>query len=313
MAPPAGRGARRTTTRNSARADRENPPEIHETVIEIEPEELSTAQQPINILMAGPAGHGKTSLLAFAKPGHTYIISTESGGPIAAKRAGASAKVFQAPVWGKVAGAVDWCDKHLSYGDWVIMDSLTKMQVLMIRWILEEEKKQKGNRDLDVPAIQDYQKWQGYFKRFVDKLIDAPYNVVLVCNDMIRSDEDGEEIVLPQIEGKDYAICNYVRAQTSLNIYYAVTDKFDEDDLPEDYSGQVRRALFQPSGKFVFPKDRFKLFGMFRDVLDDEYPFADWVAEIEQVLAEGAVPEPEPEAAPVTQLRRKKTAAARRG
>jgi hypothetical protein len=210
------------------------------------------------------------------------ILSTESGGTISAAVVGSPAKVIHTEIWEQVVAGKKKCDATLKKGDWVVLDSLTKMQVLMVRWILRKKHEDNESRDLDIPAVQDHQKWQNYFKRFVDGLIDAPYNVVFICGDMIKTDQNGDDIVLPHIEGKDYTICNYVRAQTSLNIYYAITDKAEsEDDMP------VRRALFQPYMPLgiVFPKDRFHTFGLYRDVYDGEFGiFEEWASEIEEVL-----------------------------
>lgn len=226
--PPAAarRGAPRRSPRQTAKASKENPQAIEVADVTIEVEDLASSYQTINVLLAGPSGHGKTILASFAP--RCTILSTETAGTISAKAAGSKAKAILTPTWEHVVAGKKWCDDNLGKGDWVVLDSLTKMQVLMIRWILRKNKEDNESRDLDIPAIQDHQKWQNYFKRFVDSLIDADYNVIFVCGDMIKTDQDGEDIVLPHIEGKDYTICNYVRAQTSVNIYFAVTNEVTE-------------------------------------------------------------------------------------
>lgn len=214
-------------------------------------------------MIYGPSGHGKTVLASFA-PNATFI-STEKG-VVAAKRAGSKAKLLRAPDWEHVLAAKNKCDAEMGPGDWVILDSLTKMQVLMIRWILRMAKEIKADRDLDIPAIQDHQKWQNYFKRFVDQLIDAKYNCIFICTEMFRDDVDGETIVLPAITGKNEEICNYIRAQMDMVLYYAVTDKAEGPN-----GEKVRRALAQPYPPFVAAKDRYDALGNYQDVVDGEY------------------------------------------
>jgi hypothetical protein len=273
----------RNTQARSAKKERDDPTAIEEAEVTIKVEDLVKSHQPANVLLAGPSGHGKSVLASFA-PRNT-ILSTESGGTISAKAVGLynPAKVIHTEIWEEVVAGKRWADQHLKAGDWLTLDSLTKMQELMIRWILRKKHEANSSRDLDIPAIADHQKWQKYFKRFVDGLIDAPYNVTFICGEMIREGRDGDDIVLPHIEGKGETICDYIRGQTSLNIYYAITTQAeDENGMP------VRRALFQPYMPLgiVFPKDRFHLFGQYRDVYHEEFDiFASWVVEIEEKLA----------------------------
>lgn len=255
MATQAGRRKRRTATES-----RESPQALEADEVTIELEELSSFQESINILIYGPSGHGKT-VLAGGAPNATFI-STEKGA-VAAKVAGSQAHLLRTPNWEKVLAAKKYCDEHYGEEDWVILDSLTKMQVLMIRWILKKINADNSNRDLDIPAIQDHQKWQNMFKRFVDSLIDAPYNVIFICTEMYKEDPDGDDIVLPAITGQGYEVCNYVRAQTDVNLFYmATTNKAGEI---------VRRALAQPYEQYVAPKDRFNALGRYWEVKDGDY------------------------------------------
>jgi hypothetical protein len=232
---------------------------VPEVTVEIE--DLADFNESINWAIYGPSGHGKTSLAGGA-PNATFI-STEKG-VVAAKRTGSKAKLIRTPTWKHVVAAKKKCDAELGPEDWTIWDSGTKMQVLMLRWILQEINAGNPSRDLDIPAIQDHQKWQNYFKRFVDSIIDARYNSIWIFTEMYREDQDGETIVLPAITGKDYEICNYIRAQMDISCYYGITDK-TPDGQP------IRRALFQPYPPFVAPKDRYNVLGKYQDVADGEY------------------------------------------
>lgn len=257
MATGVGRRKRRSTATES----RENPQAMQEEEVTIELETLSSFQESINMLVYGPSGHGKT-VLAGGAPNATFI-STEKGA-VAAKVAGSTANLLRTPSWPHVIAAKKYADQHFGADDWVILDSLTKMQVLMLRWILKTINQDNSSRDLDIPAIQDHQKWQNMFKRFFDDFIDAPYNVIFICTEMYKEDKaTGEDIVLPAITGKDYEICNYIRAQTDVNLYYQVTTN-KAGDL-------VRRALAQPYEQYVAPKDRFNALGRYWDVKDGDY------------------------------------------
>jgi hypothetical protein len=274
MATGVGRRKRRTATES-----RENPQALEADEVTIELEDLSSFQESINMLLYGPSGHGKT-VLAGGAPNATFI-STEKGA-VAAKVAGSQAKLLRTPSWEKVLAAKKYCDENFGAEDWVILDSLTKMQVLMLRWILETINKGNNSRDLDIPAIQDHQKWQNMFKRFFDSFVDAPYNVIFICTEMYKEDKGtGEDIVLPAITGKDYEICNYIRAQTDVNLYYQVT---------ENKAGElVRRALAQPYEQYVAPKDRFNALGRYWDVKDGDYDAMwDMITAIQEAMGSGS-------------------------
>lgn len=262
MPEAAKRGARkpRATTRTK---EREAPTAMNAEAVTIEIEDLAGFNESTNILMYGPSGHGKTVLLGGA-PNATFL-STEKG-VVAAKRAGSKAKLLRAPDWEHVLAALDKADDTMGADDWLLVDSHTKMQVLYMRWILKTINAEQPHRSLDIPAIQDHQQWQNGFKRFTDRIVDAPYNSIFACTTMRRDDEDGEDQVLPAITGKGDEICNYVCAQMDVIGYYAVSEKATEaaDGVP------TRRALFQPYPPYV-AKDRYQALGMYQDVPDQDF------------------------------------------
>jgi hypothetical protein len=280
---PSKRAPRKAST---AKESREAPKALEADEVEIELEDLGSFSESINILLYGPSGHGKT-VLAGGAPNSTFV-STEKG-VIAAKQAGSKAGLLRTPNWARVVAAKKYCDSHFGEDDWVIFDSVTKMQVLMIRWILEKINEDNSGRDLDIPAIQDHQKWQNYFKRFIDSIIDAPYNTILICTEMYRDDQDGEPMVLPAITGKDYEICNYIRAQTDINLFYQT----------KELKGGVivRRALAQPWGPYVAAKDRYQALGRYWDVAEGDYgAMAEMIGAVNDAIENG-VPEYEEEEA----------------
>jgi hypothetical protein len=107
--------------------------------------------------------------------------------------------------------------------------------------------------------------------------VAARYNVIFVATDMIKEDEEGEDIVMPFFQGKNYAIAKYIAAQMNIVSYFAVskTASTDEED--------IRRALFQPHPPFV-AKERFGgVLGKYQDVHEKEYDkIAEWISMIQE-------------------------------
>lgn len=266
------RRGQRTTHRRSSKAS-DSPESLDVDEVEVRIEDLASSNESINWMFYGPSGHGKTSLAGHC-PRATFL-STEKG-VVAAKRTGSKARLIRAKDWESVVAGKKLADSQLKPGDWLILDSLTKMQVLMMRWILRMEKLKYPNRDLDIPQIQNHQKWQNYFKRFVDELIDAPYNCIFICTTMLTEDEDLETAVLPAITGKGTEVCDYIRAQMDIVMYYAITNRTPDGE-------PVRRALFQPYPPYVAAKDRYGVFGRFQDVQDGEYSaMAEFIAMLDE-------------------------------
>jgi hypothetical protein len=217
-------------------------------------EELSDFNESINGCIYGDSGVGKTPLAAMAP--NAVILSTEKGA-ISAKRFGSKAELIRASAsWDHVEAGLELVEKRQAGKipgkkrlDWMILDSVTKMQVLQIRWILERIHEVKEDRDLDIPAIQDHQKWQNMFKRFIDRIVDMDINVIFIATAMHKEDSEGEDIVLPDIQGKDYAIANYLCAQ--MDFVYCLKSATDKK-TDQPYWKLLTR--FRPP---YFAKDRY--------------------------------------------------------
>jgi hypothetical protein len=242
--------------------------------IEVRVEELSDFNASVNILIHGNSGAGKTVLAGFA-PRSVYL-STESG-VVAARRAGSTAKLIRAPDWEHVEAGLDWADNHLGPDNWVIVDSGSKMQTLLIRWWLRLQNEENDARDLDVPQIQDHQKWQNMYMRFVDRIVDARWNSIFITTSMHKEDPEGESLVLPAITGKDYTISNYVCAAMDQVLYLGVAKQRDRE------APTVRRLLSESYPPW-FAKDRYQVLPRWLDIESGDYGTMPWIIEQIQEL-----------------------------
>jgi hypothetical protein len=240
-----------------------------ETDVEIVVESLAASGQkaPINILLHGPSGHGKTLLAGGAANGDRRVVflSTETEGIASARAVGSQAELVRAPSWEYCTSGVQWAEKNLTLDDWLVVDSGNVMQEMYMRWILEVENKLNPLRDLDIPAIQNHQKYQNGFKRWCARLIAGQYNVIFITASMTMDDAEGEPRVIPLLLGKGTEISDTVSSQFSVAIYYAVARESRE------MTGAVtRRALCQPLPPW-FAKDRYGALGKTWDVPEGEY------------------------------------------
>jgi len=270
------RQARSATNRNgdgnvtSLRAVRERPK------ITVKVEELADFNESFNWCIYGNSGVGKTVFTSFAPNG--YILSTEKG-VISAKRVGSTAKLLRAPNWDHIEASIEWADKNLTERDVVIVDSITKMQELLAYWWLGIQYEENNARDIDIMQLQDYQKWQRMFLRFVNHLIDAKYNTIFVATAMRREDEEGEDLILPNIVGKDYAMAQNFCADMDIVSCLRVKKRSDIDAPRESI---LINDTFPP----YFAKDRFNVLPRWETIPDgEEGGYDSIVGMIEDILA----------------------------
>jgi hypothetical protein len=228
--------------------------------ITVKVEELSDFNESWNWCLYGNSGVGKTVLSAFAP--RAYILSTEKG-VVSARRVGARAKLLRAPNWDHVEASIEWADANLKPKDTLVIDSITKMQELLAYWWLGIQHDDNAARDIDIMQLQDYQKWQRMFLRFVNHLVDAPYNTLFVATAMRKEDEEGEDLVLPNIVGKDYAMAQNFCADLDIVSYLKAKKRTSPDDPREVI---IYNDTFPP----YFAKDRFNVLPRWETIPDGE-------------------------------------------
>jgi len=210
--------------------------------------DLAAYDESINMLVYGNSGIGKTVFGGTAEDG--LIIGIESG-VISAKRQGSKCKVWPVEKWKDVEECYFWLVENPGRFKWVIVDSLTDMQEMLLRHILDSAIEENKNRDPDIPAIQDHQKWQNMLKRFVNLYNDLPVNVCYTALEMKRENEESEDIVLPLILGKDYEISQAVCGKMHVvgRMSQKVTGTGDDRKI-------ARRMQFEHIQPY-FAKDRY--------------------------------------------------------
>jgi hypothetical protein len=273
MPPAAARRGTRRTTRRTARQEQDDPTSFEADAVTIEIEDMLSFEESKNICVYGPSGVGKTVLTSHT-PG-AVLLTTEKG-LSSARASGSEARIMRAYDWEHILAGLDKADRELKRGDWLVVDSGTKMQVLLMRWILRMQKRAKPSRSLDIPALQDHQDYQNKFKRFCDRIIDAPYNSVMVFGEMEIPGEDDEMERVPHIEGgRQYQVCRYVIGQFDVGIRYSLSQQLSEP------GHTVRLALTQPTINH-WAKDRYMALGDWQTV--EPYDFdamADFIWMIE--------------------------------
>lgn len=208
-------------------------------------QDIDDLVEPINILCHGDTGAGKTRL--WSRLPNVLILAIEDG-VISAKRAGIKGKVWRCPHWPDIVEAYEWLRDNPGVFDWVLIDSITKAQSLCLRHIMDTVVRANPSRDPHIPAQGDHFKWQLSVKQMVTDFNDLPENIVWLARSMNKESPDGDDIVVPLIEGKDYGISAWVMGEMGLVCYL-------KKDRAKD--GKTVRKLYTNEHAMYWCKDRY--------------------------------------------------------
>lgn len=220
--------------------------------------ELETSVDSLNLLVYGDSGVGKTIFGGTAP--RALILSTEPGGTVSAKIHGSKAKVWHIVTWGDLQTAYEWLRDNPDHGfDWVILDTVTEMQMKLVYHILGIAVEENDARNPDIPALPDHQEWQNKFLRFIDYFNALPVNVLMLAHAMTVEDENGDEVLLPQLKGGDSwkAIARGLCAKATCVGYMRVSTTNDS----KGQEIETRTIRWRKSGR-VTAKDRTDSLGV---------------------------------------------------
>jgi hypothetical protein len=216
---------------------------------------LDDFDEPKNILVYGDAGVGKTP---FGASSPKALLVTTEAGTISARRLGHKADVWPChDDWDEFVKMYRWLHDTPDHGySWLVVDNATQMQEIMLRSIVATARKQNSNRDEDIPAIQDYQKWYLMFDRFVKAINNLEVNTLWLAHTMRKQNEDGDDLVLPAIQGQDYAqatkFCG--RMQAIGYMEYRTVKKGSETVFQRRIRWRKSQSVFAKD-RYIFRKD----------------------------------------------------------
>lgn len=224
---------------------------------------LEDTDESINMLVYGPSGVGKT---VFGGSADRVLFLAAESGTVSAKRQKSKAHVWPINTWEDIEEAYSWLYDNIEdiEYDWVVIDSVTQMQQMALRSILNNAVAENANRDPDIPAIQDHQKWQNMFKRFVLAFCDLDINVLFTALVRNEEDEEGEQFVTPDIQGKGYQMSQAICGMMSAYGFMQVKRKKVKGADGESKIKRVRRITWQDTG-VIRGKDRYDVLAPYTD------------------------------------------------
>lgn len=194
----------------------------------------------VNMLVYADSGAGKT--VFGGSDDKVLFIAPEDSGLISAKRHGSSADAWQVRSWDDLLEAYEYLydqiqeNGHLDY-KWLVIDSLTEMQAMAMTHVLKQAADDKPGKSLEVPEIQDWQRYYIIFEKMIRAFNDLDVNVLYTALSRKVEDAEGEDFYLPDIQGKDYLLAlKIVSFMTSYGHMRVEVSK------TKDAEGKVRRV-----------------------------------------------------------------------
>jgi hypothetical protein len=208
-----------------------------------------------NILIYADSGVGKTVFAG--SDDDVLFIAPEDNGTISAKRFGSTAKKWKINGWSDIQGAYDWLYQQDPIPfNWVVLDSLTEMQQMCMRQILDEGIRVNPGRDPDVPQLQDWIPYFEKFKRLVKSFNALPVNVLYTALQQDEENDEGDKVVLPMLQGKGTQYAKMCASwMTSFGHMRVQRRKTGNDDEGHPIFEEYRVIQWRAS-KSVMAKDR---------------------------------------------------------
>lgn len=209
----------------------------------------------ITMLVYGDPGIGKTR---FAGSGKTLILAVEKG-TVSARKAKGDAKVWDCSTWEKFRDAYEWLhDKAGEPGfpfEWIAIDTGTQLQLNIRRDIVDQDAAVDDSRNPDTVELQEYGEEQQRLMRYVTLVNDLPVNVLWTAHSMLVSNEEGEELRLPNFHGKGYGVANWIAAQMHCVGYMHYADVNTKSGI------RKARVIDWRGSENLIAKDRFDALG----------------------------------------------------
>lgn len=216
---------------------------------------LEDHEESHNWLIYGNSGVGKTVLAG--TDDNSLILGAEKG-TISAKRQGSRAELWPVNNWSDVQAAYIWIRKNPDHGyNWICIDSVTDMQYKLKQHVLNQAVKRNSNHNPNALELQDWVPYYELYKKTIRAFCELPVNTLFTALAFMKEDEEGESIILPDIEGKGYQLSQWTCAEMECVGHLRVGRSGKGEERKE-----VRRILWKTQPPY-FAKDRLDVFGRF--------------------------------------------------
>jgi hypothetical protein len=205
----------------------------------------ATAHLSVSGLFYGYPGCGKTVLAGTGAD--TLVLSTEDG-RLTMADFGSTAKVWPIRKWEDATEAANYLDTPHPFKTVWVDNTSELQQVLMEDVVTATYRANPAKRHEVIPAQDNYLETQLLLKRFIRRLNALPVNTFWSCHVALTDDAEGNELGLPLLRSKNYALAQEVAGMMPFVAYLKETTKGDEFS---------NRLMFRKDGPYL-ARSRFQ-------------------------------------------------------
>lgn len=212
---------------------------------------VSEVSNSVNMLLYGDSGVGKTVFAGSGREkGKNDLIIDIEGGTLSAARNKSKTNVLPAYDYDSFLDIVEAIEEDPDRFEWVIVDSLTKLQDIIWNKIMDEAVAKNPSRSPYKRELQEWGEAQSRLKDLVERLKNSEANVLFIALADSEVDEDGNTVRVPAIHGSKGRVQAWVSAQMDVVAYMRVISKGDDS---------FRAVHFNKSPEY-YAKDRLQLY-----------------------------------------------------
>lgn len=212
---------------------------------------VSVISNSVNMLIHADSGVGKTVFAGSGRDnGKNDLILDIEGGTLSAARTNSDANAIQVRDYDQLIEIIEAIEDDPDRFEWVVVDSITKMQDLIWGKILGDATAKNPSRSPHKRELQEYGEAQSRLKDIVERLNNSEANILWTALSDTEVDEDGNSVKVPAVHGQGGKISAWVSAQMDVVAYLRVMNINDTD---------TRVMFFNRKPEF-YAKDRMRLF-----------------------------------------------------
>lgn len=212
---------------------------------------VSEVSNSVNMLLYGDSGTGKTVFAGSGREGgkNDLILDIE-GGTLSAARSNSKANAIKVTSYEQLLEIIEAIEEDPDRFEWIIIDTITKLQDLIWKHILDNAINKNPSRSPHKRELQEYGEAQSRLKDIVDQLNNSNANTLWLAHADTEIDEDGNNYRVPAIHGSNGKISAWVSAQMDCVAFLKIVT---HNDKP------VRAFFFNKKPEY-YAKDRMRLF-----------------------------------------------------